>query len=47
MMARFSAVQAQLMQASADMWRTTTRQFAGEPLTQAESVEGPEAQENV
>ncbi|KAG2425916.1 hypothetical protein HYH02_014915 [Chlamydomonas schloesseri] len=32
MMCHYSAVQAQLMQASADMWRTTARQFAGEPV---------------
>ncbi|GIL92817.1 hypothetical protein Vretimale_19222 [Volvox reticuliferus] len=33
MMGHFSAVLAQLMQASADMWRTTARQFAGEAVT--------------
>ncbi|KAG2440841.1 hypothetical protein HXX76_003696 [Chlamydomonas incerta] len=32
MMCHYSGVQAQLMQASADMWRTTARQFAGEPV---------------
>ncbi|GLC72447.1 hypothetical protein PLESTF_001248700 [Pleodorina starrii] len=33
MMANFSALQAQIMQASADMWRTTARQFRGEPVS--------------
>ncbi len=36
MMINFSAVQGQLMQASADMWRTTSRQFAGEPVPPGE-----------
>ena len=39
MMANFAVVQAQLMQTSADMWRTAARQFAGEAVVPAESAE--------
>ncbi|EFJ43031.1 hypothetical protein VOLCADRAFT_96778 [Volvox carteri f. nagariensis] len=46
MMASFSALQAQLLQASADMWRTTARQFAGEAVTPAGSAGGPQEQDD-
>ncbi|KXZ56206.1 hypothetical protein GPECTOR_1g179 [Gonium pectorale] len=46
MMTHFASVQAQLMQTSADMWRTTARQFAGEPVAPTEPADDPSQEED-